>query len=116
MFKIKLASIYIISCGEYYYLGYSTDTFSRWQSHYTQLKNKKHSSTNFQKLWDKTTPEQWDFRILEYVSLTQFKKEYNLKGKELDAKFRTLMLKKEKEWMSKYSITFCLNKANKYFS
>lgn len=116
MFKVKMAAIYKISCNDYYYIGYSTDTYGRWQNHYTDLKNKKHSSTEFQKLWDITTPEDWTWQILEYVSITNFKKESNLKGKQLELKFRQHLLKLEKKYMSEYSINFCLNKDNKHFS
>lgn len=117
MFKIKCAAVYKIEhISGYYYVGYSIDTFSRWSSHYTSLKQNNHSSTKFQELWNKTDPSEWSFNILEYVSITEYKKTHQIKGKQLESSFRKYLLLKEKEWMSKFSINWCLNKDNKNFS
>lgn len=116
MYKIKCAAIYKIEHQSgYYYIGYSIDTFLRFSSHYTQLKLNKHSSTKFQELWNKTKPCEWFFSILEYVSITDYKKVSQIKGKQLEIEFRKLMLKKEKEWMNKYSKNWALNQNNKQF-
>ena len=105
----------------YYYIGLSVDIFSRWSSHYTSIKTNKHSSTAFMQHWNETEPSQWIFSILEYVSLTEWKialkNEGNqLKGKALKDSFRKHLIKKEREWMKKYSINLALNKDSKYFS
>jgi predicted GIY-YIG superfamily endonuclease len=114
--KIKLAAIYKIEHNSgYYYVGYSTDYFSRMQGHYTQLIMNKHSSKKFQELWNNSEPSEWSFSILEYVSITEYKKEHQIKGKQLEKEFRTLLLKKEKEWMNKFSINWCLNQNDKHF-
>lgn len=116
MFKIKCGGIYIISCNGYYYIGMSVDIFSRFGSHYTQLKMNKHSSKKFQTLFNNTKIEEWTFGILEYISLTEFKGRTGLKGKALENGYRKFLLIKEKEWMSKYSINYSLNENNKNFS
>jgi len=114
--KIKLASIYKIENNSgYYYIGMSIDTFSRWQNHYTDLKLNKHSSTDLKNLFKDTRIEDWTFSILEYISLTDHRLETKLKGKELEKSFRRNLLKREKFWMSQYSINFSLNKMNKNF-
>ena len=115
--KIKLASIYKIEhISGYYYIGMSIDTFSRFSSHYTDIKMLNHSSISFQNLFNSTRIEDWTFSILEYISLTDHRLQTKLKGKPLQDSFRKLLLKKEKEWMKKHSINFCLNKNNKSFS
>lgn len=115
--KIKLASIYKIEhISGYYYIGLSIDTFSRWSNHYTTLKLNNHSSTNLQNLFNSTRIEDWTFSILEYISITDHRKETGLKGKSLNDSFRKHLLKREKYWMSQYSINFALNKDNKHFS
>ena len=38
-----------------------------------------------------------------------------MKGKSLETAFRKHLLKLEKEWMSKYSINWALNKDKKHF-
>lgn len=119
MYKIKLSSIYMIyhKPSEQYYIGLSIDTMSRWQNHYTSLKTNKHSSTRLQDLYNKDNDmSNWEFKILEQFSFTEFKDLNNLKGQAASNGFRKLLLKKEKEWMKKYSLTFCLNKDNKHFS
>lgn len=117
MIKIKLGGIYKIEhISGYYYIGMSVDIFSRWSNHYTDIITGKHSSTELKELWLKTKPSEWTFSILEYVSITEYKKISQMKGKSLENGFRTFLLKKEKEWMSKYSVNFSLNKNKRYFS
>ena len=116
MFKIKCSCIYIIECGEYYYIGKSVDVFSRFSSHYTSLKLNKHHSQKLQDKYNELGLQGLTFRVLEYVSITEYKKSSGLKGKQLKYQFNKLLLNKEKEWMSKYSINFSLNADNKYFS
>lgn len=114
--NIKLAGIYKIEHKSgYYYIGMSVSVMSRWQSHYTSLEQKKHSSTKFQELWNNSEPSEWTFSILQYVSLTDFKKASQFKGKQLANEFRKQLLKEEKEWMKKFSINWCLNKDAKHF-
>ena len=64
----------------------------------------KHHSPKLQKLWNESKIEDWTFRILEYISLSEFKKTTEYKGKKLKDEFNKLLRKKEKEWMCKYSI------------
>lgn len=118
MIKIQISGIYKITnkITEEYYIGMSVDIFSRWSSHYTDIKMKKHSSTKFMELWNKSNPTDWTFEILECVSKTNVKLECNLKGKAFDTYFRRILLKKEKEHMKLYSKTYALNKDNKSFS
>ena len=117
MFGRKISGIYCIQhISGYYYIGMSVDVFSRWSNHYTDIKNNKHSSTEFMELWNTTEPPEWTFSILEYVSITEHKKTSQMKGKALEKSFRTLLLKKEKEWMKKHSINWALNKNKKHFS
>lgn len=117
MRRIKLAGIYKIEhISGYYYIGMSVDIFSRWSSHYNDIIIGKHSSTELKELWLKTEPSDWLFSILEYVSITEYKKVSQMKGKALQNGFRTLLLSKEKEWMRKYSKTYALNKSNNNFS
>lgn len=114
--KIKLAAIYKIEHNSgYYYIGMSVDVFSRWSNHYIDLKLSKHSSKDFEKLFKETKIEDWSFSILEYVSLTDHRLKTKLKGKELEKSFRSLLLSREKFWMSQYSVNFCLNKNRKNF-
>jgi len=116
MFKIKLGAIYIIEIGEYYYIGKSKDVFSRWSSHYTSLVMKKHSSPLLQEKFNELGPTSLTFRVLEYISITEYKKVSNMKGKELEKNYNRLLLMREKEWMGKFSVNFSLNKNNRYFS
>lgn len=115
MIRIKLACIYIISIGEYYYIGKSLDWFGRLNSHYTLLKQGKHHSPKLQSLYNELGIENFSFRVLEYVSLTEFKKASKMKGKQLNKEFNKYLLMREKWWMSQYSINFSLNKDNKNF-
>lgn len=116
MYRIKLGGIYIIEVGDYYYIGKSVDIFSRWQSHYTSLKLNKHSSPKLQKVFNELGATSLTFRVLEYVSITEFKKEHQIKGKELNKKYSSYLLRLEKEWMKKYSINCALNNDDKHFS
>lgn len=116
MYKIKCAGIYKISIGEYYYIGKSIDTFSRWSSHYTLLKQGSHHSPELQCKFNELGVVGLTFSILEYVSLTEYKKENQMKGKELVKSFNRYLLSKEKEWMKVHSINFALNNDDKYFS
>ena len=112
-----MAGIYKIEhISGYYYIGMSVDIFSRWSSHYTSIKMLTHSSTSFMDLWNSTKIVDWNFSIIEQVSLTKHKRDTSLKGKSLENSFRKLLLDKEKEQMKLYSINFSLNKSNKHFS
>lgn len=118
MYKIKMAGIYSIvhnPTGKIY-VGMSVDIFSRWSNHYTDMKTGKHSSIDLMNLWLQTEPSDWSFSILEYVSISEYKRVSKMKGKELTNGFRNLLLKKEKENMKLYSINLALNKNNKHFS
>lgn len=115
MYNIKAAGIYLIEIGDYYYLGMSVDIFSRWKSHYTSLKLNKHHSPKLQEMFNEFGLEGMSFKVLEYISITEFKKESKKKGKALTDEFRKHLLKKEKQWMSNYSINFSLNASNKNF-
>lgn len=115
MFRIKCAGIYKIQVGEYYYVGMSVDIFSRWTSHYTLLKMNKHHSIRLQELFNKSSMSDITFSILEYVSLTDYKRDTKLKGKGLEQAFNRYLLMKEKEWMGRFSINYSLNKDNKNF-
>ncbi|CAB5208311.1 hypothetical protein UFOVP182_1 [uncultured Caudovirales phage] len=115
--KRKLAGIYKIEHSSgYYYIGMSVSIFERWQSHYTSIKINKHSSTEFMNLWNSTKPYEWTFSIIESISITEYKKVSQLKGKELEKGFRQLLLRTERNHMSQHSITWSLNKDKKYFS
>jgi hypothetical protein len=113
MKKIKLAGIYKLTHipTEHYYIGMSVDIFSRWGSHYSDSKKNIHSSN-----LDLSDPTQWKFEVLEYCSITEFKKDNpTLKGNKLTSLFRGLLLRREKHHMSNHSVTYALNKNNKYF-
>jgi predicted GIY-YIG superfamily endonuclease len=114
--KIKFAGIYKIEHQSgFYYIGMSKDVFSRWQSHYTNIVLNKHSSVKFSELWNKTTPEEWSFEVLEKLSTTEERKKTILKGREFDKHFRRLLLDTEKKCMNKFSKKFALNKDVKHF-
>jgi hypothetical protein len=116
MIKIKLCGIYKIEhISGYYYLGLSKSILDRWQSHYTDIKISKHSSTELQNLFKSTRIEDWTFSILEHISVSDLKKEIGLKGLEFDKYLRRHLLNREKWWMSQYSVNFSLNKNNKNF-
>jgi len=122
--KIKVSGIYQIynRITEEYYIGYSLDILgSRWSAHYQDIVLGKHTSFKCENF----KIEDWDFRILEKVSKTEFKEELRNRLKEegikysdklFENEFRKLLLKKEKEWMSKYSVNFAINKNNKSFA
>lgn len=117
--KIKLAGIYLIVHKEsgMFYLGKSVDIFSRWSSHYTSLRFNKHSSKKFQQLWNKTKIEDWEWKIINYQSITEFKKNNpELKNKLVDKSFSKHLLQVEKMEMKNYSINLSLNSDNKHFS
>jgi predicted GIY-YIG superfamily endonuclease len=114
--KIKKAGIYKIEHKSgYYYIGMSKDIFNRWQSHYTNFRLKKHSSTEFMELWNKTDASEWSFTIVKTLSQTDYKRESKLRGKAFDTYFRRLLLDTEKEIMSSYSVNYSLNKNKKHF-
>lgn len=115
--KIKVSGIYMIqnkSTG-LYYIGLSTDIFSRWQSHYTQLKIKKHSSQRFQDLFNKTPFTDWSFNILEVVSESVFRQTSDVPRKKLKSAYKSYLLERERHWMSMYEKSFCLNQDDKFF-
>lgn len=117
-FETKVGGIYKITHlpSEQYYIGMSISIFTRWQSHFTSLTNKKHSSTAFMELWNNSSATEWQFQILEIISLTDFKLKTGLKGKKLDNAYRKELLRLERYHMSMHSRTYCLNKDDKYFS
>jgi len=112
---IKLAGIYKIQIGDYYYVGNSVDCTNRWSNHYTLLKMNKHHSPKLQDKFNELGITRMSFNVLEYVSITEYKKVSQLKGKALTAAFNKLLLYREKYWMSQHSINFCLNKDDKHF-
>ena len=114
--KIKLAGVYKVQIGEFYYIGMSVDIFSRLSSHYTLLKLNKHHSPKLQDKFNEFGVTSFTFSILEYVSITDWKKEHQAKGKELKTQFNRHLLTKEKEWMKLHSKNFCLNNDDKHFS
>lgn len=114
--KIPIGGIYMIrhAAGKYY-IGMSKDIFRRWDSHYINVKIQKHSSIEFQELWNSTNPNEWTFQILEHLSLTDLRSTSKMVGVQLGLAYRTWLLDKEKEWMAKYPVEFCLNKDKKHF-
>lgn len=116
--NIKCGGIYKIENVKtgYFYIGMSVDIFSRWGSHYTSIKTNKHSSPKLTEHWSQTEPQDWQFSILEYISLSEHKRANQVKGKALEASFRKQLLAREKYWMSQHSINWALNKNNKHFS
>lgn len=101
----------------FYYIGKSSDIFSRWGSHYSTMKIGKHSSPSLMNLWNSTEPTEWTFSILEYHSITEFKIAHpDLKGAELKKQFNRHQLAREKVIMKQHSINYSLNKDNKHFS
>ena len=116
MIKVKAAGIYIIEIGEYYYIGKSVDLFSRWQSHYTQLKLQTHHARELQDMFNQIGLTGTTFRVLEYVSLTEFKRNHQFKGKDLKLQFSRHLDRAERGWMKTHSINFSLNTDKKYFS
>ena len=118
MIRYKLGCVYRITHKPtgYYYIGLTVDFAQRISQHLTQLKIRKHSSKKLQSLWDITSPEQWIFEILEYISKTDFKAICGLKGKSLDTSYRKHLLMREKAHMKVHSINYALNADNKNFS
>lgn len=118
MVKVKLSGIYIIKHepSERYYIGMSRDIYARWGSHYGDIKTASHSSTDFMNLFLQTDISEWSFRVLESHSFTKYKRDNGLRGQAAVNAFRTFLLGREKEVMSRYSKNFCLNKNNKHFS
>ena len=115
MYKIKIAGIYKISIGDYYYIGKSVSIAERWATHLTQLVMGTHHSPELQERYIREGLTSFRFEILETVSLSLYRKQTTLKGKELEKSFNRLLLDKEKDWMKQHSINFCLNKDKKYF-
>ena len=115
MRKPKIAGIYKISCGDYYYVGKSVNVGERWISHITLLVMGKHHSPELQEIYSNEGLTHFKFEILEVVSLSSYRKESGLKGKELEKSFNRFLLDKEKDWMRQHSINFCLNKDKKHF-
>ena len=116
MYKIKCGGIYIIECGDYYYIGKSVNIFDRWGQHYTALKQNKHSSSKLQAYFNEFGVLSMKFKVLEYVSLTEFKKSSKIKGKAAITAFNRHLLMLERKYMKNHSINFALNADNKYFS
>ena len=117
MNRIKLSGIYIIKHAPSgrFYIGMSTDIFGRWGSHYGTIKMAQHTSVELARLWLATDITEWSFSVLEAHSITKYKKDEGLKGKEADAAFRKFLFTREKEVMSLYPKSLALNKDNKRF-
>lgn len=115
--KIRLSGIYLIKNIEedLFYIGLSTDIFSRWSTHYTHLKINKHSSSEFQSLFNRSNLTDWTFSILEVSSETEFRKKSGLKGMALKKAFRDYLVSRERFWMSQYEKSKSLNADNKFF-
>jgi len=114
--KVKLGGIYVIEHrGGGVYIGCSCDIMSRWQSHYSMMKMGTHTSTGLMELFNRTTIDEWTFKVLEYISKSKIKMETGLRGKALDKVYRNILYIKEKEWMAKYDVSISLNKNNKAF-
>jgi hypothetical protein len=118
MYHLGLSGIYILEhtptgmC----YVGESIDVFSRWSSHYTQLKIGRHSSKLFQELWGKTRPEEWSWRLLEVISKTESKERSGLKGRSFETFFKRELRSREKHWMGLCSKGYALNQNQKHFA
>lgn len=116
-YKIKCGGIYIIEIGDYFYLGKSTNVWERWSNHYTSLKLGKHHSPKLQEKFNEFGVEKMTFRVLEYISITEFALSNNMKkGKVLTSSYNKYLLMKEKEWMNKFSKNYALNNYDKWFS
>ena len=117
MRKIRLAGIYKIlhlPTG-LFYIGYSSDVFTRWANHYMDCRQLKHSSTEFQTLLLTTSIEEFTFNIIEYCSIQNYRKISALKGKPLELGFKKYLLEREQFHMSNHLIEFSLNKNKKHF-
>jgi hypothetical protein len=115
MIRVKIAGIYKISVGEFYYIGKSVSILDRWMSHVTGLVMGKHHSPELQNKFDIYGLGLFKFEIIEVCSLSEYKFDSKLKGKQLESSFNKYLLEKEKKHMNSYSINFCLNKDKKYF-
>lgn len=117
-YKTRLAGIYIIvnTATNKYYIGKSVCIFERWQSHYSLLKQNKHHSPELQLEFNEYGIVNFEFKVLEYISKTDFKTLYKVKGKVLDKLFNTYLLQRERDCMKKYSVNQCLNSDKKYFT
>lgn len=117
--KIKLAGIYLICHRDtgMFYLGKSVDIFSRWSTHYYDLRLNRHSSNKFQLLWNQSIPEDWDWSVIKYQSIAEYRKENPMVlPKQVNKLFSSYLLKVEKQQMKQYSINLCLNSDNKHFN
>ena len=117
MYKVRLSGVYQIThlpSGKFY-IGESIDIFSRWASHHTSLALGRHSSPQFQILWDSSTPLEWSWTILTIFSKTQFRLDSGLKGKKLELGFKTQLRILERAKMGESNKELALNKNNKYF-
>jgi hypothetical protein len=114
---IKLSGIYKITHSNgSYYIGKSVDIFSRWQSHYTDIKSNKHSSPMFTFHWLYSNPKDWKFEILEAVSFDDYKKSHHLPGDFLKKSFSNYLTDLEKKHMALYSKNWALNQDKRHFS
>ena len=115
--KVKLSGIYRIEhVSGTFYIGMSRDIFSRWNSHYTQIRMGSHSSTALQSLFLGTSIDEWVFSIIEAHSFDQFKRDRSLRGQAAVSVFRKFLLERERAVMSTLPRSRCLNKDSKYFS
>jgi len=115
-YKLRVSGIYIIEIGDYYYIGKSVDIFNRWSSHHKDLFLKQHHSPKLQEKYNELGLHMATFRVLEYISMGSYKNLSGLKGKSLKSAFNKYLLLKEKQWMSKHSKNYCLNKFDKWFA
>lgn len=113
--KIKCGGVYLIEVGEYFYIGKSTNVFDRWNSHYGSLVMGNHSSPLLQEKFNEVGINGLRFSVLEWVSLTEYKKTTGYKGEELKVNYNKYLLIKEKDWMRRWGVNFALNKMNKHF-
>mgnify|MGYP003676449935 CR=1 FL=1 len=114
----KLSGVYCItSIDGFYYIGYSTNVFSRFSGHYNMLITGKHHSSKFQEHYNNLPSMQfWTLHILVEYSIEEFKASTGYKGKQLKRQFRRHLNSLEKEEMSKCHIDLALNSQNKHFS
>ena len=99
-----------------YYIGMSVDIFGRWGSHYSSIRKGGHSSPLFQDLFLSSQPHHWTFSILEYVSISEFKKSFEGTKKQCDAEFKKWLLQREKYWMGLHRKADALNANVRYFA
>jgi len=118
MMKVKLSGIYQIlhvPSGEFY-IGMSRDVFSRWNSHYTQIRMGSHSSPSLQARFLASSASEWAFSIIESHSFDQFKRDRSLRGGAAVSEFRKFLLGRERAVMATYPRRLALNKDCKYFA